>query len=70
MDDKYNLARFVRARDPVYPRVVAELGAGRKAGHWMWFVFPRFAGLGHSPTARQYAIAAPPPRRSSAASTR
>jgi uncharacterized protein (DUF1810 family) len=56
MDDKYNLTRFVRAQDPVYARVVAELGAGRKASHWMWFVFPQLAGLGHSPTARLYAI--------------
>jgi uncharacterized protein (DUF1810 family) len=57
MDDKYNLTRFVRAQDPVYARVVAELEAGRKASHWMWFVFPQLAGLGHSPTARLYAIA-------------
>jgi uncharacterized protein (DUF1810 family) len=57
MDDKYNLTRFVRAQDPVYPRVVAELVAGRKASHWMWFVFPQFAGLGHSSMATQYAIA-------------
>jgi uncharacterized protein (DUF1810 family) len=57
MDDKYNLTRFVRAQDPVYPRVVAELGAGRKASHWMWFAFPQLAGLGHSSMARQYAIA-------------
>ena len=56
MDDKYNLTRFVRAQDPVYASVVAELGAGRKASHWMWFVFPQLAGLGHSPTARRYAI--------------
>ena len=57
MDDKYNLTRFVRAQDPVYASVVAELEAGRKASHWMWFVFPQLAGLGHSPTARLYAIA-------------
>src|ERR1044072_3657614 len=57
MDDKYNLTRFVRAQDPVYASAAAELEAGRRASHWMWFVFPQLAGLGHSPTARLYAIA-------------
>src|ERR1044072_5748042 len=57
MDHKYNLTRFVRAQDPVYASVVAELEAGRKASHWMWFVFPQLAGPGHGPTARLYAIA-------------
>jgi uncharacterized protein (DUF1810 family) len=57
MDDPYNLSRFVSAQDPVMPQVLAELGAGRKASHWMWFVFPQIAGLGSSPTAQRYAIA-------------
>jgi uncharacterized protein (DUF1810 family) len=52
-----DLERFVRAQDPVYAEVVAELRAGRKTSHWMWFVFPQVAGLGHSETARHYAIA-------------
>ena len=39
-----------------YERAVTELRAGRKASHWMWFVFPQIAGLGYSPTARAYAI--------------
>jgi uncharacterized protein (DUF1810 family) len=36
--------------------VLAELRSGRKRSHWMWFVFPQFAGLGRSATARHYAI--------------
>jgi uncharacterized protein (DUF1810 family) len=56
MSDPYNLQRFVDAQDRVYARVVAELRAGRKTSHWMWFVFPQVAGLGSSPMAQQYAI--------------
>ena len=56
MSDPYDLQRFVDAQDRVYARVVAELRAGRKTSHWMWFVFPQVAGLGSSPTAQQYAI--------------
>ena len=55
-DDPYDLARFVTAQDGVLDRVRAELRAGRKASHWMWFVFPQVAGLGSSPTARHYAL--------------
>ena len=57
-DDAYDLQRFVAAQDAgnTYARATAELRAGRKAGHWMWFVFPQIAGLGYSPTARTYAI--------------
>lgn len=49
--------RFAAAQAPVYIRVVAELRAGRKQSHWMWFIFPQIAGLGHSATAQRYAIA-------------
>jgi uncharacterized protein (DUF1810 family) len=56
VDDPYNLTRFVGAQQPVYARVMAELAAGRKQSHWMWFIFPQLAGLGSSPTARHYAI--------------
>ncbi|MCW6512108.1 DUF1810 domain-containing protein [Lichenifustis flavocetrariae] len=56
MDDPYHLNRFVSAQDPVYDRVRTELQAGRKTSHWMWFVFPQIAGLGHSPMAQRYAI--------------
>jgi uncharacterized protein (DUF1810 family) len=53
----FDLSRFVTAQDPVYEAVVAELRAGEKRTHWMWFVFPQIAGLGTSGMARRYAIA-------------
>lgn len=56
-DDPYRLNRFVQAQEGVYPRAVAELRAGRKDSHWMWFVFPQIAGLGRSSMAQAYAIA-------------
>lgn len=52
-----SLERFVQAQEPVIERVLAELRAGRKASHWMWFVFPQIQGLGHSPMAQRFAIA-------------
>jgi uncharacterized protein (DUF1810 family) len=57
-EDPYDLERFVTAQDNAgtYDRAVAELRAGRKATHWMWFVFPQIAGLGYSPASRTYAI--------------
>jgi uncharacterized protein (DUF1810 family) len=55
-DDPYNLQRFVDAQAPVHERVLGELRAGRKRSHWMWFIFPQFAGLGHSEMAQRYAI--------------
>jgi uncharacterized protein (DUF1810 family) len=57
MHDLHNLQRFVDAQTPVFEQACAELRAGRKTGHWMWFVFPQISGLGHSETARLYAIA-------------
>ena len=54
--DPYDLARFVDAQDAVYQEALAEIQNGRKRSHWMWFVFPQFAGLGSSPTAQHYAI--------------
>lgn len=56
--DPHDLQRFVAAQDEsgTYERAVAELRRGRKASHWMWFVFPQLAGLGRSPMARAYAI--------------
>ena len=51
-----DLERFVRAQQPVYEEVLEELRQGRKAGHWMWFIFPQIAGLGHSPMSERYAI--------------
>ncbi len=56
-DDPFDLARFVAAQDGVYPAALAELRAGAKTSHWMWFVFPQLAGLGYSAMARRYAIA-------------
>ncbi len=56
MDDRHDLARFVEAQRGTYATALAELRRGRKQSHWMWFVFPQIAGLGHSPTARRYAI--------------
>ena len=56
MTDAFDLKRFVDAQAPVYPRVLAELRQGEKQSHWMWFIFPQLAGLGHSPMAQRYAI--------------
>jgi len=57
MPDPFNLDRFVQAQDPVLAQVRAELRAGHKRTHWMWFVFPQLAGLGRSDTAQYYALA-------------
>jgi uncharacterized protein (DUF1810 family) len=54
--DPHDLERFVAAQDPVLPIVLAELRAGRKRTHWMWFVFPQLRGLGRSPMAIRYGI--------------
>jgi uncharacterized protein (DUF1810 family) len=53
----FDLARFVTAQAPVWDTVRAELAAGHKQTHWMWFVFPQLAALGRSPTARFYGLA-------------
>lgn len=55
-DDPYDLQRFVAAQAPVIAQVLAELRAGAKRTHWMWFVFPQVSGLGASAMARRYAI--------------
>ena len=55
-DDPYDLDRFLSAQERVYERALAELKSGEKRTHWMWFIFPQIEGLGHSPTARRYAI--------------
>jgi uncharacterized protein (DUF1810 family) len=54
--DDFNLQRFVDAQAPVYATVLAELRAGAKRSHWIWFVFPQLEGLGRSPTAARFAI--------------
>jgi uncharacterized protein (DUF1810 family) len=57
MDDPFDLQRFVDAQEPVYRQARAELAAGAKASHWMWFVFPQLATLGRSATAKRFGMA-------------
>lgn len=54
--DPFDLQRFVQAQERVYADVLAELRAGRKRTHWMWFIFPQLAGLGYSTMSQRYAI--------------
>jgi uncharacterized protein (DUF1810 family) len=58
VSDPFDLERFVAAQDDggTYDRALAELTAGRKTSHWMWFVLPQIAGLGSSPMAQRYAV--------------
>jgi uncharacterized protein (DUF1810 family) len=55
--DAYNLQRFVDAQRDTFESALAEIRAGSKRSHWMWFIFPQLRGLGHSPTAQYYGIA-------------
>jgi uncharacterized protein (DUF1810 family) len=55
-EDSFQLKRFLDAQEGVYPQAFAELRAGSKQSHWMWFIFPQIDGLGSSGTARFYAI--------------
>ena len=57
MTDPFDLQRFLDAQAPIYAQVVAELRHGQKQSHWMWFIFPQLAGLGHSAMAQRFAIA-------------
>lgn len=54
--DPFDLNRFIIAQDKNYDNVIAELKNGQKRTHWMWYVFPQIDGLGHSTTAKLYAI--------------
>jgi uncharacterized protein (DUF1810 family) len=54
--DGHNLKRFITAQDGIYEHALAELKAGQKRSHWMWFVFPQIKGLGYSPNSEFYAI--------------
>jgi uncharacterized protein (DUF1810 family) len=56
VSDPFDLRRFVDAQAHTYDQALAELRAGEKRTHWMWFVFPQIAGLGHSGMARRFAI--------------
>lgn len=56
LTDAHHLQRFVEAQDPLYHQVRAELAAGAKTSHWMWFVFPQLQALGRSATAARFGI--------------
>ncbi len=56
MKDAFFLDRFLEAQAEVLPEVLAELRAGRKRSHWMWFIFPQMKGLGQSPQSFHYGI--------------
>ena len=56
MPDPFDLERFVKAQAPVFEAALAELRAGEKRSHWMWFVFPQLRGLGQSSMAQFYGI--------------
>ena len=56
LDDPFDLRRFVEAQRDDYDQASAEIAAGRKRSHWMWYIFPQFDGLAFSPTSRHYAI--------------
>lgn len=55
-EDRFDLQRFVEAQEPIFEQAQSELRAGKKQGHWMWFVFPQIKGLGSSPISVRYAI--------------
>jgi len=59
MSDPHNLRRFIDAQERDYRSALAEIKAGRKLTHWMWYVFPQYEGLGFSPTSKHYAIKSP-----------
>jgi uncharacterized protein (DUF1810 family) len=56
MPKTIDLQRFLDAQRTDYPTALAEIKAGRKRSHWMWYVFPQLQGLGFSETARYYGI--------------
>lgn len=56
MPDTHPLERFLSAQKPSFDRALAEILAGRKTSHWMWYIFPQIRGLGTSETSRHYAI--------------
>ena len=55
-DDPFDLNRFVDAQAASYETALGEIRAGRKRSHWMWYIFPQYAGLGVSATSQRYAI--------------
>ena len=52
-----DISRFEKMYEGYFDEVKAELTAGRKSSHWMWFIFPQIKGLGHSDMAVYFAIA-------------
>ena len=56
MPSANNLHRFVAAQETAYSTALSEIKSGRKRSHWMWYIFPQIKGLGHSETARLYAL--------------
>lgn len=54
--DPFHLQRFLHAQTSIYDQAHAELAAGQKRSHWMWFIFPQIQGLGFSPMAQRFAI--------------
>jgi len=57
MSDPHGLDRFTQAQEGSYEPALAEIRRGAKRSHWMWYIFPQIAGLGHSAMAQHYAIA-------------
>lgn len=53
---KKELDRFLEAQDPQFEVALAEIKAGKKKSHWMWYIFPQYKGLGTSETSQYYAI--------------
>lgn len=53
---QFDLDRFVSIQAATYDRALAEIRAGNKRSHWIWYIFPQIAGLGHSPMSQRYAI--------------
>ena len=56
VNDPFDLQRFVDAQESVYAAALSEIQRGAKRGHWMWFIFPQFRGLGHSAMAQRFGI--------------
>jgi uncharacterized protein (DUF1810 family) len=52
----YDLGRFIVEQEHTYARALEELRRGHKTGHWIWFIFPQIAGLGHSAMSQRFAI--------------
>lgn len=50
------LGRFIEAQQDTFDNAMAEIESGHKSSHWMWFIFPQIAGLGHTDTSKYYAI--------------